>query len=447
MGLTGLEIYRQLPRTNCGDCGVPTCLAFAMKLANKQASLDDCPHVSDEAKEALGAASAPPIRLVTIGTGDGKLEIGNETVMFRHEETFHHPTGIAIEVDAAASDDELTAKMAEISKLQFERVGQEIGVDLIAVRDTDSGGAAKYAEAVSKISSASELPLVLISSDPAAIEEALKVCADSKPLIYAATPDNYEAMAGLAKANSCPLAVAADGLEELASLTDKVKALGIEDLVVDSKAKDMVGIIADLTHIRRLALRKAFRPLGYPAMAFTTSDDPLSEASEACSYVAKYAGIVAMKNTAPSVVLPVLTMRQNIYTDPQKPIQMEPKVYAVGNVTDKSPVLITTNFSLTYFSVEGEVEASRVPAYILSVDTEGQSVLTAYAAEKLTAEGTAAAMKKYGLDELVSHKKAVIPGFVAVMSGALAEESGWEILVGPREASGIPTYLKTVWKP
>jgi len=447
MGLTGLEIYRQLPRTNCGDCGVPTCLAFAMKLANKQASLDDCPHVSDEAKEALGAASAPPIRLVTIGTGENKLEIGNETVMFRHEETFHHPTGIAIEVDASASDDELTAKIAEISKLQFERVGQEIGVNLIAVRDTDSGGAAKYAEAVSKISSASELPLVLISSDPAAIEEALKVCADGKPLIYAATPDNYEAMVGLAKAKSCPLAIAADGLEELASLTDKVKALGVEDLVVDSKAKDIVSIIADLTHIRRLALRKAFRPLGYPAMAFTTSDDLLSEASEACSYVAKYAGIVVMKNTAPSVILPVLTMRQNIYTDPQKPIQMEAKVYAVGNVTDKSPVLITTNFSLTYFSVEGEVEASRVPAYILSIDTEGQSVLTAYAAEKLTAEGTATAMKKYGLDELVSHRKAIIPGFVAVMSGALAEESGWEILVGPREASGIPTYLKTVWKP
>jgi len=447
MGLTGLEIYRQLPRTNCGDCGVPTCLAFAMKLANKQASLDDCPHVSDAAKEALGAASSPPIRLVTIGTGDNKLEIGNETVMFRHEETFHHPTGIAIEVDAAAADDELTAKVAEINNLQFERVGQEIGVNLIAVRDTDSVGPAKYAEAVSKASSSSELSLVLISSDPAAIEEALKVCADKNPLIYAATPDNYEAMAQLAKANSCPLAVAADGLEELASLTEKVKALGVEDMVLDSKAKDIVSIMADLTHIRRLALRKTFRPLGYPAIAFTTSDDPLSEATEACSYVAKYAGIVVMKSTAPSVILPVLTMRQNIYTDPQKPIQMEPKVYAVGNVTDKSPVLMTTNFSLTYFSVEGEAEASRIPAYILAVDTEGQSVLTAYAAEKLTAESVAVAMKKFELEKLVSHKKMIIPGFVAVMSGALSEESGWEILVGPREASGIPTYLKTVWKP
>ena len=154
-----------------------------------------------------------------------------------------------------------------------------------------------------------------------------------------------------------------------------------------------------------------------------------------------------MKNAAPWVVLPVLTMRQNIYTDPQKPIQMDPKVYVVGNVTDKSPVLITTNFSLTYFSVEGEVEASRIPAYILSVDTEGQSVLTAYAAEKFTAESVAAAMKKFELDKLVSHKKAIIPGFVAVMSGALQEESGWEVLVGPREASGIPTYLKTIWKP
>ena len=447
MGLTGLEIYRQLPRTNCGDCGVPTCLAFAMKLANKQASLDDCPHVSEEAKAALGAASAPPIRLVTIGTGDSKLEIGNETVLFRHEETFYHPTGIAIEVDAAMSEAELTERINQINELQFERVGQEIGVNLIALRDTDSGGPAKYAEVASKISSMSQLPLILINSDPAAIETALKACADGKPLIYAATPDNHESMAQLAKEHSCPLAVAADSLEELASLTEKIKALGVEDLVLDSKAKDMVNILTDLTHIRRLALRKTFRPLGYPAMAFTTSGDPLQEAAEANTYLAKYAGIVVMKNAEPWVVLPVLTMRQNIYTDPQKPIQMEPRVYEVGEVTDKSPVLITTNFSLTYFSVEGEVEASRIPAYILSVDTEGQSVLTAYAAEKFTAEGTAAAMKNFELDKLVSHRKIIIPGFVAVMSGALQEESGWEVLVGPREATGIPAYLRTTWKP
>ena len=447
MGLTGLEIYRQLPRTNCGDCGVPTCLAFAMKLANKQASLEDCPHVSEEAKAALGAASAPPIRLVTIGTGDGKLEIGNETVMFRHEETFHHPAGIAIEVDAAMAEAEIAERISQINNLKFERVGQDIGVDLVAVSDTDSGDPAKYAKAVSTVLSASSLPLILISSNPAAVEEALKVCADGKPLIYAATPDNYEAMAQLAKEHSCPLAVAADGLEELASLTEKIKALGVEDMVLDSKKRGIVDTQADLTHIRRLALRKAFRPLGYPTIAFTASDDPLQEAAEAGTYIAKYAGIVVMKNAAPWVVLPVLTMRQNIYTDPQKPIQMEPKVYVVGNVTDKSPVLITTNFSLTYFSVEGEVEASRIPAYILSVDTEGQSVLTAYAAEKFTAESVAAAMKKFELDKLVDHRKAIIPGFVAVMSGALQEESGWEVLVGPREASGIPTYLKTIWKP
>ncbi len=445
MGLTGLEIYRHLPRTNCGDCGVPTCLAFAMKLANKQASLDDCPHVSEEGKAALGAASAPPIRLVTIGVGDNKLEIGNETVLFRHEETFYHPTGIAIEVDAGMPEAELTKRMEEIGKLQFERVGQEIGVNLVAVRDADSSGPDKYAEVVSKVSSISELPLVLVNSDPAGIEAALKVCADGKPLIYAATPDNYESMAQLAKENGCPLAVAAEGLEELASLTEKVKALGVEDMVLDPKAKGIVDMETALTHIRRLALRKTFRPLGYPAMAFTESEDPVQEAAEASTYVAKYAGIVVMKNPAPSVVLPVLTMRQNIYTDPQKPIQMEPKVYEVGEVTDESPVLITTNFSLTYFSVEGEVEASRIPAYILAVDTEGQSVLTAYAAEKFTAEDTAAAMKKFELDKLVSHKKVIIPGFVAVMSGALEEESGWEVLVGPREATGIPAFLRT-WK-
>jgi acetyl-CoA decarbonylase/synthase complex subunit gamma len=340
---------------------------------------------------------------------------------------------------------ELAERVDQINKLEFERVGQEIGVNLVAVRDADSSDPAKYAEVVSKVSSMSHLPLILINSDPAAVEAALKVCADGKPLIYAATPDNYEGMAQLAKENACPLAVAAEDLEELASLTEKVKALGVEDMVLDPKARDIVDMEAALTHIRRLALRKAFRPLGYPVIAFTASDDPLQEGAEASTYVAKYAGIVVMKNPAPSVVLPVLTMRQNIYTDPQKPIQMEPKVYEVGEVTDKSPVIITTNFSLTYFSVEGEVEASRIPSYILAVDTEGQSVLTAYAAEKFTAEDTAAAMKKFELDKLVSHKKVIIPGFVAVMSGALQEESGWEVLVGPREATGIPAFLRT-WK-
>jgi len=274
---------------------------------------------------------------------------------------------------------------------------------------------------------------------------ALKVCADRKPLLASATADNAEAMAALAKENGCALVVAADGLEALAALTEKVKAAGCEDMIVDPGARDTGAVIQRLTEHRRYALKKNFRPLGYPSIAYAAADDPAEQLLQASAYIAKYAGVVVARLREPWQVLPLLTMRQNIYTDPQKPIQVEPKLYEIGNVTDESPLLVTTNFSLTYFTVEGDVEASRVPSYILVVDTEGTSVLTAYAAEKFTAEGIAQALQNVG--DRIKHRKVIIPGHVSVMSGKLEDESGWEVLVGPRESSGIPSYLKTVWKP
>ncbi len=442
MALKALDIYKHLPKSNCAKCGCPTCLAFAMQLASKKGSLDQCPEITADARAVLDGASAPPIRLVTIGTGSGAVQVGNETVLFRHDETFYHPTGIAVRVKDTASD--LPARMAAVKALSFERVGQRIAVDMIAVENA-SGDPATFTAAVSAAADTG-LALILIADSPTNLAEVLKVCADQKPLLYRATAENWEEMATIARECACPLVVAAADLEAAAELTQKIAACGAQDLVLDVSTGNLAGTLGALTKVRRLALKKACRPLGYPCLVMPASQDPWLAAAEAGTCIAKYAGIVIVDTVEPWVILPLLTVRQNIFTDPRKPVQVEPKLYAVGAVTDKSPLLITTNFSLTYYTVEGDVEASRVPSYIGVIDTEGTSVLTAWASEKLTAAKVAKFLNSEEVTAKVSHRKVILPGYISVMSGALEDESGWQVQVGPRESSGIAKYLKMVWK-
>ncbi len=440
MGLTGLEIFKQLPKTNCKDCGAPTCLAFAMALANGKASLDSCPHVTDAARENLDSASAPPIKLVKVGVGEKVVELGDETELFRHDKKFYHPTAVAILV---SDEEDVEAKVAKINELDFERVGMQFVVEMVTVKN-DSGDAEKFKAAVEKAAALSDKALVLMAEDVDVMAKALEGVADRKPLVYAATADNYEAMTELAKAKGCPLAVKGNGLEDTAALAEKVGALGYKELVLDTGERETSKVLADLTQVRRLAVKKRFRPLGYPTIAFTSKEDPMEEASQATVYLSKYAGIVVMKTAEKQHILPLLSWRQNLFTDPQKPIQVEAKMYEIGDVNENSPLYITTNFSLTYYIVEGEVEASKIPSYIIAVNTDGISVLTAWAAGKLTGDSIADAMKKAGVEEKLAHKKVIIPGYVAVLSGAVEESTGgWEVLVGPREAAGIPKYAKS----
>lgn len=443
MALSGLEIYKLLPKTNCKECGFPTCLAFAMQIAAKKADLSKCPSVSAEAKIALESAARPPIKLVTLGEGDKKLEVGNETVMFRHEETFYHPTGLGFLIEDTEDEAKIDEKLAKIDKLNFERVGQDINVDLIALKYS-SGKGETFTSLVKKVIEKSKLNIILMSDDAEVLRQAAEISKQRRPLLYAATKDNAAAMAKIAKDNSLPLALRADTLDELAELSQKVTSAGVEDLILDSGTKDLANKINDLTQIRRLALKRSFRPMGYPTIAFTKSDDSYQEGMEAAAYIVKYAAIVIMKSVEPEQVLPLLTVRQNIFTDPQKPLQVEAKVYEIGAVTDKSPVIVTTNFSLSYYTVESEVEESRIPAYIISSASEGLSVLTAWAAEKFTAETIAKTLEECGIKDKVTHQEIIIPGYVAVLSGKLEEESGWKVKVGPKEASGLPAYLKAL---
>ncbi|TAK34298.1 MAG: acetyl-CoA decarbonylase/synthase complex subunit gamma [Chloroflexota bacterium] len=449
MALSGIEIYKHLPKTNCKKCGFPTCLAFAMKLAQKGIELSACPDLSDAAKQALEAASRPPIRLVTIGNNDKKLAVGNETVMFRHEKTFINPPGLLLRVKDTESANDIAEKAKSVQDYAVERVGFTLTMNGVAV-DNASGDKATFVKAVEIVSEHTDRPLVLMAKDPAIMEAALEKVATSTPLIYAATKDNAAAMAQLALKYKCPLAVYdAGGLEELAGLAQEVANAGVEDIVLDPGARDFRGSLINLTQIRKLALKKGFKDLGYPIITFPGEQaaDRAEEVALAAQHIAKYAGVIVLDTFDPAVVYPLVTLRLNIYTDPQKPIQMQPGLYEVaGNPKADSPLFVTTNFSLTYFSVVGEIDGSGVASWLVLPDAEGLSVLTAWAAGKFDGERIGKAIKASGVADKISHKKVIIPGHVAVLRGEIEDElPGWEVIVGPKDAVDIPGFLKKIW--
>ena len=446
MALTGLEIYKLLPQTNCKDCGFPTCLAFAMKLAAKQAELKACPHVAEASKAKLEAASAPPMRLVEIHGEDGQLAVGNETVLFRHEKTFYHRPGLFVRVKDTAGEQAIKAQVAAADAYLADYVGITLTLDGFAV-EAASGDPAVFATAVKATRSASKKPLILIAPDPALAKAGLEAAAGTRPLLYAADKANWQAMAEAAKAAGAPLVVKGSSLDELAELTASLQGAGLEDLVLDPGAAGHLNSLQQFTALRRLALKKNFRPLGFPLITFPGADSGADQTLLAAQHIAKYAGFIVLEDFDPATLYALLVLRQNIYTDPQKPIQVLPALYEINNPDGNAPLMVTTNFSITYFSVANEVEGSGWPAWLMVADAEGMSVLTAWAAGKFDAERIAKAVKAFGVAEKVGHKRLIIPGQVAVLSGELEEElPGWQIMVGPREAVDIAAYLKAMWK-
>jgi len=444
MGLTGIQIFKLLPKTNCGECGVPTCLAFAMNLAAGKAELDSCPYVSDEAREQLAEASAPPIRPVAIGAGARAFKVGGETVMFRHEKTFYNPTALAAlvpsDVDAAALD----TKLKTWNAFQYERVGLNLRPELVAVKDV-SGDAGAFAAVAKKIAEESEFGLVLMSEKPDVIKAALEGCAFKKPLIYAATNDNAEDMGNLAKESGLPLAIKADNMDDLIALSDKLTGMGLKDLVLDSGAREMKALLQDQVVIRRAPLKAANKSLGFPTITFPCemADNLAVETLIASMLIAKYAGIVVLSDFESESLFPLLLERLNIFTDPQRPMTVTEGIYEIGSPDENSPVLITTNFSLTYFIVSGEIEGSRVPSWLLIMDTEGLSVMTAWAAGKFSGDAVAIFVKKCGIADKIAHKKIIIPGYAAAISGEMEEDlPDWDVKIGPRDASLLPKFLK-----
>ena len=440
MALSGIQIYKLLPQTNCKDCGFPTCLAFAMKLAAKQVELSACPHVTDEAKEQLSEAAAPPVRPITLKSNGYEVKAGNEVVLFRHEKTFYSPPGLFLRLRDSEAPQAIKARVASADAYEVDYVGIPLTIDGFAVQA--EGG--DFPAAIAAVREASHRPLILIGDAPA-LKAGLQAAGNhSKMLLCHADQDNWQEMAALAKESGAALAIQAGSLDEMVALSNKVKEAGVEDIVLAPTQRGLHGTLTASTISRRLALKKTFRSLGYPIINFPGDlGDPAQEVMAAAQAIGKYGGYIVLDHFEPATAYPLLVLRKNIYTDPQKPIQVQPGLYEINDPKAEDPVLVTTNFSITYFSVANEVEGSGLPAWLLVADAEGMSVLTAWAAGKFDAERIAKAVKAFSVGEKVTRKQIVLPGHVAVLSGELEEElPGWEIRVGPREAVDLPAFMK-----
>jgi acetyl-CoA decarbonylase/synthase complex subunit gamma len=442
MALSGLDIFKLLPKTNCGDCGVPTCMAFAMKLAQKKAELSECPHASDEAIATLGAASEPPIRLVKIGK-DSPLEVGNETVMFRHEKTFFHQTGIAIQLRTSEGEDKIRQKIREIEEYKVERVGEELETDLFLISH-DTPDKEIFLKTIQLVEENSKKGIILDCAEYETMKAGASLLKENRAALLLNNTVTDEWI-DLAKNNKCCLILTSNSYEDLAAQVEKTKQAGIQDILLNITSNDTGSQIQQNTILRRSALKKNYKPFGYPLFHNMDAETEFDMCATATAMLCKYGSIIALPEYNRALLYALLTLRQNIYTDPQKPIQVDPKVYPIGEPTPESPVFVTTNFSLTYFIVSGEIENSGISAHLVVCDTEGQSVLTAWAAGKFVGETIAKFIKDIGLEQQVKTRKIVIPGFISQISGDLEENlPGWETIVGCQEASDIPSFVKNV---
>jgi acetyl-CoA decarbonylase/synthase complex subunit gamma len=444
MALTGLQIQKLLPKTNCKECGCNTCLAFAMKLAAKKAELTECPYASEEAKTVLGAASEPPIRTVTLGAADAVFKSGGETVMYRHEKTFVNQTGLGFALDDTLDDAEIAERVGRLAGYRVERVGEVLEPEVVSVA-CKSGSADRFADVLKQVAKLWPRSIVLRSDDAGILRLAADKLRGRRPLLASATPATLDELHPVAGETGSALAVAADNFNDLLAMAERLRAAEFRDIFLELRSHSLCEQLQNNTIIRRAALKAGVKSLGFPVLRYVDTGSAFDDAVEAGIEIAKYGGLVIIPESDPAVMMPLLVLRQNLYTDPQKPIQVEPKVYAVGEPSESSPVFVTTNFSLTYFIVSGEIENSGKSAWLVVPECEGMSVLTAWAAGKFGGGKIAAFVKECGLTERLSSHRIVIPGYVAQISGELEEAlPGWQVIVGPQEAGDIASFVKNV---
>jgi acetyl-CoA decarbonylase/synthase complex subunit gamma len=462
--LSPIDVYKLLPKTNCKECGEENCMAFATKIVNREVPLEKCPPLLTKEYEKnykkLKEILAPAIKEVIVGAGNKAVKIGGKLVMYRHEFTYFNPTAIAIDVADEMSDEEVLDRIKRTAQFNFEYIGQTLKLDMIAVRST-SNDPEKFKAVVSKVAENTNLPLILCSLNAKVLEAGLLGASKARPLLYAATKENWKEMAQLALKYNCPLVASAPGdLKLLKSLTKTLLAYGVEDLVLDPGTfltDGLADTLNNFTMIRRAACKKGDELCGFPLLAVPmvawidrgeTADEIAKwrEAYLAAMLIVRYADIAVMHTIDGWSLLPNVVLRQNIYTDPRKPVAVESGLKVFGSPDENSPVMFTANFALTYYTVASDIENAKVNGYLLVVDTEGIAVDSAVAGRKLTAEKVADALKASGLENKVKHKKLIIPGKAARLSGEIEELSGWQVLVGPRDSSDIPKFLQEKWQ-
>jgi acetyl-CoA decarbonylase/synthase complex subunit gamma len=439
MALKGLDIFKLTPKTNCKDCGNPTCMAFAMKVAQGALAIDKCPHMSPDALKILSEATEPPMKLIKIGAGGTEHSLGAETVLFRHDKTFVSKTLYGVNIRAGYEDEAIPALL----NIDYERIGERMYVELINLEYT--GGEAAYLEAVKKALAAGRT-LILEVKDPAVAEAALKLAGDRKPVLNAADESNYQAMSGLAVQYGVTLGVTGSTLDSLHDTIGAIEALGNKNLIIDVGAVSIRDAFARAVQIRRAALKDGDRSFGYPSLvnaAKLAPDSPDLQEALAALFTVKYGSIIIMGGMSYAQALPLYGLRQNIFTDPQKPMKVEPGIYPLNGADENAVCATTVDFALTYFIVSGELERSGVPVNLLISDAGGYSVLTAWAAGKLSAGSISRFIRENNIEGRIKNRNLIIPGKVAVLKGELEENlPGWRIIVAPNEAVGAVKFLK-----
>ena len=439
MALKGIDIFKMTPKTNCKECGSPTCMAFAMKVAQGAVDISKCPHMSDDALAALSEATAPPMKTIKVGTGEAEYTLGGETVLFRHEKTYVSPTRFAVNV---AADADVDAAVAEAAKVDYDRIGERMHAEMVNVEYT--GDAAAYVEAVKKVVGKG-MTIILGCTDVEAAKAALEVCKAEKPILNGATAANYAEMVEVAKAAGVVLGVCAANIDELYDTTAAIEKLGYKELVLDCTEGTIKDTFAAAVKIRRAALAKTpDRTCGYPSIVNVAA--LTADATEQCGlaslFTMKYGSIIVMDQLGYAEALPLFGLRQNVFTDPQKPMKVETGIYPLNGADENSVCITTVDFALTYFLVSGELERSGVPVNLVISDAGGLSVLTAWAAGKLSG-GTISKFFQENVEDKVKSRKVIIPGKVAVLKGDIESKlPGWEVIIAPNEAAQLVKFLK-----
>jgi acetyl-CoA decarbonylase/synthase complex subunit gamma len=442
MALSGLQIQKLLPQTNCKECGSNTCLAFAMKLAAKKADIKECPYASDEAKHVLGLANEPPVKSIVLGP-DKTLSAGGETVLYRHDKTFVNPTIMALNINDTDDKAKQDQTLASIRDYVLERVGETLTIGMVAITQL-SEDAAAFCELVSKAWKTTGKPLILRGKTVSAIQDAASLIQGSHSILCAPDAPSADTLAPFAKEQDHALALFAPDMDSLVELSSRHRENGFHNLLLGWETYSLSEHVQTNTIARRSAIKDNFKPLGFPFVHFIDTGTLMDDTTAAVTDITKYGSICVLPSFNASQLATLLTLRLNIYTDPQKPIQVEPKVYAIGEPTPDSPVFVTTNFSLTYFIVTGEIENSGISAWLVVPECEGMSVLTAWAAGKFSAASIAKFVKETNLEEQVKTRRIIIPGYVAQISGELEDNlPGWQVLVGPEEASDLESFIKS----
>ncbi len=444
MALKGLDIFKLTPKTNCKECGSPTCMAFAMKVAQGAVEISKCPHMSEDALATLSEATAPPMKTIKVGTGDAEYTLGGETVLYRHEKTFVSKTRYAAAISCC--DENADAKLEDVKKVDYDRIGERMHVEMLYLTYCGNCDAAGYAAFVKKaMEAAPDKTLVLDCTNVDAAKAALDVCKDKKPILDGADASNYEAMSKLATEAGVVLGVRGADINELYDTTAAIEKLGNKNLVLNVGAASIKDAFATTVQIRRAALKDTNRTFGYPTIvnaAALASGDSRMQAALASLFTLKYGSIVVLEGMSYAQALPLYGLRQNVFTDPQKPMKVEPGIYALNGGDENSVCLTTVDFALTYFVVSGELERSGVPCNLIISDAGGLSVLTAWAAGKLSSTSVSKFIQE-NVEDKVKCRKLIIPGKVAVLKGDIeAKLPGWEVIVAPNEAVQLVKFLK-----